>query len=336
MSIMLKNNMPLVSIIVRTKDRPQLLKRALQSIVSQTFRPVEVVLVNDGGCELDSGELRTLLGDVSLNYLRLEKNTGRAHAGNVGIGNAKGEYIGFLDDDDEFCPEHVSKLISAIRHGDCAVCYTDSEIVDREYDFSSGEFTETGRRLFFSRDFSLYDLLIENYIPLINILIERDTLLSIGMFDETLMAYEDWDMLIRVASHHAFRHIRQVTAQYIQWSREHQIAQRSEHWAVLEEEYYKVVKKHISMVTPEVMKHIRDSMNDMRKTIRELETQSAHNKASAETTSLTFGEKEKRLSELEDYVGRIHSARGWKALTLYYRMKDRFLGLIRSIHIMPV
>jgi signal transduction histidine kinase len=90
------------------------------------------------------------------------------------------------------------------------------------------------------------------------------------------------------------------------------------------------------MVTPEVMKHIRDSMNDMRKTIRKLETQSAHNKASAETTSLTFGEKEKRLSELEDYIDRIHSARGWKALTLYYRMKDRFLGMIRSIRIMPV
>ena len=330
---MSKDTLPLVSIIVRTKDRPQLLKRALQSIASQTYRPIEVVLVNDGGCDLDIPEIRTLLGDVSLNYQRLEKNTGRAHAGNVGIGNSKGEYIGFLDDDDEFWPEHVFELISAIGHSDCAVVYTDSEIVDREYDFSTGEFTEKGRQLFFSRDFSLNDLLIENYIPLINILIKRDMLLSLGMFDETLMAYEDWDMLIRVASHHEFRHIRRVTAQYIQWSREHQIAQSSEHWAVLEEEYYKVTRKHISMVTPEVIKHIRNSMNDMRKTIRELETQSPHNKASA---SLTSDEKEKRLSELESYIDRIHSARGWKALSLYYRMKDRFLGMIRSTSIMTV
>ena len=43
---------PLVSIIVRTKDRPKLLKRALQSIFAQTYRPIEVVLVNDGGCDL--------------------------------------------------------------------------------------------------------------------------------------------------------------------------------------------------------------------------------------------------------------------------------------------
>ncbi len=76
---------PLVSIIVRTKDRPKLLKRALQSIAAQTYRPIEVVLVNDGGCDLDVEELRTILGDVSLSYRRLEKNMGRAHAGNVGI-----------------------------------------------------------------------------------------------------------------------------------------------------------------------------------------------------------------------------------------------------------
>ena len=80
---------PLVSIIVRTKDRPKLLKRAIQSIASQTYKPVEVVLVNDGGCDLAIEELKTVLGDISLNYIQLEKNTGRAHAGNLGIENAK-------------------------------------------------------------------------------------------------------------------------------------------------------------------------------------------------------------------------------------------------------
>jgi glycosyltransferase involved in cell wall biosynthesis len=62
------NNNPLVSIIIRTKDRPKLFKRALQSIAEQTCRPIEVVLVNDGGCDLDIEELKTILGDVSLNY----------------------------------------------------------------------------------------------------------------------------------------------------------------------------------------------------------------------------------------------------------------------------
>src|SRR3990170_7346574 len=99
-------NNPLVSIIVRTKDRPKLLRRALQSIAVQTYRPIEAILVNDGGCDLDVDGLKTILGDVSLNYVRLEKNTGRAHAGNVGIENARGEYVGFLDDDDVLYPGH--------------------------------------------------------------------------------------------------------------------------------------------------------------------------------------------------------------------------------------
>ena len=126
---------PLVSIIVRTKDRPKLLKIALKSIFAQTYRPIEVVLVNDGGCALDIDEIRAILGDVSLNYIRLEKNTGRAHAGNVGIENANGEYIGFLDDDDEFYPEHIATLIEFLSFSEYKVAYTDSWLVYKQSDF---------------------------------------------------------------------------------------------------------------------------------------------------------------------------------------------------------
>ena len=63
----------MVSIIVRTKDRPELLKSAIASIAEQTYRPIEVVLVNDGGCDLDIEELKAILGDITLNYVRLEK-----------------------------------------------------------------------------------------------------------------------------------------------------------------------------------------------------------------------------------------------------------------------
>jgi len=63
---------PLVSIIVRTKDRPKLLEKALRSINAQTYRPIEVVLVNDGGCDLNEEILRDILKDVSLNYIKVK------------------------------------------------------------------------------------------------------------------------------------------------------------------------------------------------------------------------------------------------------------------------
>ena len=124
---------PLVSIITRTKDRPQLLTNAIQSIAEQTYRPIEVVLVNDGGSDLDIEEIKSVLGDVSLNSIRLEKNTGRAHAGNVGLEHAQGEYIGFLDDDDILTPDHVAKLIEALKNTEgILVAYSGVRVVDAE------------------------------------------------------------------------------------------------------------------------------------------------------------------------------------------------------------
>jgi glycosyltransferase involved in cell wall biosynthesis len=124
---------PLVSIIVRTKDRPQLLKKAIKSIAAQTYRPIEVVLVNDGGCGLDIEEIKGLLCDIALNYVSLEKNTGRAHAGNVGIENANGEYIGFLDDDDEYYPEHLETLVFFPERSAYKVVYTAVEMVEKTF-----------------------------------------------------------------------------------------------------------------------------------------------------------------------------------------------------------
>jgi glycosyltransferase involved in cell wall biosynthesis len=113
---MIQTESPLVSIIVRTQDRPKLLIRSLQSIASQIYRPIEVILVNDGGCDLDINKLKTVLSDVTLNYIRLEQKTGRTHVAKVGIENAAGKYEGFLDDDDEFYPEHINILVDFLTH----------------------------------------------------------------------------------------------------------------------------------------------------------------------------------------------------------------------------
>ena len=141
---------PLVSVIVRTKDRPILLKKALKSIASQTYRTLEVVLVNDGGCDLATEELKSILGDIALQYSKLDKNTGRAHAGNAGIEIARGEYIGFLDDDDEFYPDHIVTLVNILETYDYKAAYTDAYIAF--FDFDPGRKQRLSKR---KRDCSL-------------------------------------------------------------------------------------------------------------------------------------------------------------------------------------
>ncbi|MEW6586453.1 MAG: glycosyltransferase, partial [Nitrospirota bacterium] len=188
----------LVSIIVRTKDRPKLLARALRSIAEQTYRPIEIVLVNDGGCDLDIDEIKSTLGDVSLNYVRIEQNTGRAHAGNVGIENVRGEYVGFLDDDDELYPEHVDVVMSAfvINAIHYAGVYSDSVILQREYDLEGNVLHESNKGVFRSWDFSYEVLLFENYIPLHCSILQKSILKDIGGFDESFNLFEDWDLFI--------------------------------------------------------------------------------------------------------------------------------------------
>jgi len=203
---------PLVSIIVRTKDRPKLLKNAIKSIAEQTYKRIEVVLVNDGGCDLNAEELKNMLSDMPLNYIKLEKNMGRAHAGNMGIENAKGEYIGFLDDDDIYYPDHVETLFTFLEtEQNYKVAYTDSVYVFQEW--IADRYVTVGKEVPYSQDFERQKLLIANYIPLLNVMCSKDLADKAGLFDEKLEAHEDWDLWIRLSQYTDFHHIKKITAE---------------------------------------------------------------------------------------------------------------------------
>lgn len=300
---------PLVSIIVRTKDRPKLLKRALQSIAAQNYRPIEVVLVNDGGCDLDIEEIRGILGDVSLNYVRLEQNTGRAHAGNAGIENARGEYVGFLDDDDELYPEHVSTLGSFLNEKTSYIgAYTDTEIIERDYDGDGTVIREACKGLFRSWDFSYDVLLFENYIPLMCSLLRKEAIRNVGGLDEALEIFEDWDLFIRVAEKERFAHIPQVTTKYIHWSKTEQIAFVG--WPEAKDYYIRVLSKHSNKITPETiyryflfkqgeMNAKQDEMSRMQKMVDTLGSSNIEQAAEFRRLSEELWAKKTRIERLQ-------------------------------------
>lgn len=96
------NVSPIVSVIITTYNRPDLLPRAINSVLNQTFDNLECIVVDD--CSPDS-ETKTLvqsIDDERLRYIRHEKNRGLSAARNTGIECAQGNYIAFLDDDDEW------------------------------------------------------------------------------------------------------------------------------------------------------------------------------------------------------------------------------------------
>jgi O-antigen biosynthesis protein len=287
---------PLVSVIVRTKDRPHLLRSALESVVHQDYRPVEIVLVNDGGKELPIDDLRRLLEDVTLLHVRLPFSMGRAGAGNAGIRLFKGEYAGFLDDDDEYSPDHLSTLIAFLQEKRFGVAYADSELVVREADPEKGESREVERRLFSSYDFSMSDLLTGNYISLISILFSRAALLESGGFDEQFELYEDWDLLLRIGEKHPFGHVKKITSFYHQWSTRDQIAQKAGA-RVTEEAYLKVLQKHREKLTGEVVLKLKNKESILTARFKDLIENYRRMEEELVRRGCEFSEKERASAE---------------------------------------
>lgn len=358
-------NSPLVSIIVRTKDRPKLLRKALQSISGQTYRPIEVVLINDGGCDLDIEEINGILGDVTLNYIKLQENTGRAHAGNVGIENAKGEYIGFLDDDDEYYSEHVATLLLFLKESDCKIAYTAVELIEKTFNSSEGHFHEN-RKHVFARSFSYRELLLGNYIPLMSLLIASD-FIKAHLFDESFELYEDWDMLIRAGRKTHFSFINKVTAKYNQWSdiqinynippeklKHATLAIYTKHWSAIPSEALFDIRQDIVTKNELIAKHheriehleerakqMSMHMNDLKISVREkaqyIEDLGAEIKEKAqyiEDLETEIREKDSRIGSLEStlgerqaYINYIQSGTGWKLLTKYFKVRDTVLPI---------
>ncbi len=338
---------PLVSIIVRTKDRPELLRKALKSIASQTYRPVEVVLVNDGGCDLPMDELRGVLGDVSLNYIRFEENRGRAAAGNAGIENARGEYIGFLDDDDEFYPDHLSTLVTFLRDSGYKVAYALSEVVKVSFDADNNERVEAKHPALFLREFSREVLLIENYIPLNTLILNKDVLSEVGGLDEELELYEDWDLLIRISEKYPFRFICRTTSKYRHWSSDEQITARK---GLAKEPYLKVINKHIHRINPEVMYSAYILGHERKELITQLDMLKSYKeileRQEGIIKELRYGiqEKERMVERLQHHVQEMQEQNrllleraanlstaletvtqtlGWRLLQRYRRLRDR-------------
>jgi glycosyltransferase involved in cell wall biosynthesis len=321
---------PLVSVIVRTKDRPGLLKTALKSVAYQDYRPVEVILINDGGCDLDIKTVRTILNNCPLNYIHFEKSKGRAAAGNAGILNAQGQYIGFLDDDDEYCPDHLTTLVASLEESDYRAAYADSELVLKEIDAETGNVEIKDRKVFSSYDFSYVDLMVANYIPLISILFSIGVLKKAGGFDESFNLYEDWDLLLRIGENFPFHHIKKVTSVYNQWNKGSQIAQAAEP-QIIHNAFARIFSKHQNKITPEVILNLdkkqevlTKELKDLIKKYTALESELYHRYAELAQRNTELHQKDTELhqkdTELHQRNTELHQKDielGWKDTELY-------------------
>ncbi|MCV6638475.1 glycosyltransferase [Candidatus Albibeggiatoa sp. nov. NOAA] len=237
---------PTIGIVIRTKDRPHLLKRSLVSLAEQKRIPDEVVIVNDGGESVADyvNEFTTL----KIRLIDNEVNQGRSRSGNLGVDACQSDYIGFLDDDDRYLPDHLQRLEKAIAHFDAKVTYSGCRLLQRDMlgDKVILQEEPIGQ---YNDPFDANRLQYENYIPLINLLIKRDLWNELQGFDENFEIFEDWDILLRLSQLTRFYHVNKITAEYAVWGNE-QItrASTSIRW---ERAYRRFLKKHVLQLSEE-------------------------------------------------------------------------------------
>jgi GT2 family glycosyltransferase len=199
-----------VSVIVRTKDRPSLLRRTLASLANQTYKDFEVVLVNDGGEDV-SEFLKMFESHYATQYVYHQTSKGRTAAINAGIKHSQGKWISYLDDDDIIYPWHLEALIQALK--------------------SSGKkfvYSNYNRSLFLNIkmhspnvlagtppwEYSRKELLIQNHIPIHTWMHDRECVDKVGFWDEKFDRLEDYDFLLRISAEYDLFHLRKFTCEY--------------------------------------------------------------------------------------------------------------------------
>jgi glycosyltransferase involved in cell wall biosynthesis len=198
-----------LSVIIPTYNRAYIISRAIESVLNQTYKDFEILVVDDGSKDNSEAVIKSILDD-RIKYIRHEKNKGPAAARNTGIMASKGKYIAFLDSDDEWLPEKLEKqmMAFAVASPQVGIVYVGLlNVVGNMKTHRPPNYVSW-------REGNLYyELLIDPIIVFPSTaMIRRDCFAKVGMFDENLFAGEDWDLWIRIAKYYHFKFIDEVLA----------------------------------------------------------------------------------------------------------------------------
>jgi glycosyltransferase involved in cell wall biosynthesis len=194
---------PTVSIILPTFNRAHVIGRSIRSLLDQTYRGFELIVVDDGSTDNTESVVKSFR-DTRIRYLKYEPNRGAAHARNLGIQEARGQCIAFQDSDDEWLKDKLEKQIRvmSVAPPSMGIVYTGYWRVagkQRTYLPSSDKRT---------KDLDIHNLLLkENFVTTQTVLLKEECLKKVGLFDERLPRLQDWELWLRVSKHYLFEFI---------------------------------------------------------------------------------------------------------------------------------
>jgi len=195
--------MPKVSVIIPTCNRSAYLKRAIESVCAQTYTDFEIIVIDDASTD-DTPEVVAQFRDKPIKYIRHAENKGGSAARNTGITHSQSEYIAFLDDDDEWLPNKLDMQVALLDSSSdqVGVVYTGNQTIDWETQQVRATIRPT-KRGDLSKDLMRYNPVG----PTSSTLIRRKCFELVGMFDESLPSFQDYDVWIRISRKFHFENI---------------------------------------------------------------------------------------------------------------------------------
>jgi len=185
---------PLVSVIIPTYNRAGTVRRAIRSVLSQDYQNFEVLVVDDGSTDETPSLFGGNVEDGRLKFIRLERNVGGAQARNAGLALARGEFIAFLDSDDEWFPSKLTKQLERFRElpEEYGLVYC-GLLLAHSNRRPEREFVGNASGFF------LEELLVQNLIGSMScVMVKKRCLEQLGGLDPLMKSCQDWDLYIRL------------------------------------------------------------------------------------------------------------------------------------------
>lgn len=206
--------LPLVSILVRTHKRPEVLREALLSIQHQTYPHIEVIVVEDGEPTAKT-LIETEFSSLNIRYEATGEAVGRSKAGNRALALARGEWLNFLDDDDQLFADHIQVLLTEALQHQVLACYGWAwEVATEVVSSIPYRYEECFHRTIHKQKFSRVMLWHHNYLPIQSVLFNRQLYERWGGFAEDMDQLEDWNLWTRYALHDDFLGVEKTTSKY--------------------------------------------------------------------------------------------------------------------------
>ncbi len=202
---------PIVSVVITCYNYARYVGGAIESVLNQSFQDIEIIIVDDGSTDGSDTVISSFLFDHRIKYFHQE-NRGQAKAKNKGIKESTGEFVAFLDADDQWEKTKLEKQILLFQNQDTGVVYSRAQYID-----AAGHPMELilSDKYLQPRSGKVTNwLYMNNFVPFSSAIVRKTCFDMLGMFDESLSMGIDWDLWLRISTRYSFAYVNEPLLLY--------------------------------------------------------------------------------------------------------------------------